>query len=334
MNMGTVNVDSVSAVSQANRTKTVSRSANVNYSFVNRLVGSNLDEDHKKNLLLELTGKHKTMVEGVAFMLRHRNIKFNDFDRAMTLLNQANNSYSLTAVEAALQTQINVIRDMNPELISQEDKGLCLYTLQNMIFALSDYHLKNGKENNYVPKILQDQYQMLLKGSVAKLDWESLSDSVYTSEYMQPNHPTLGKWKFLDDKLIKKNMDQMLRYQSMHDETLINSLYSNNNKTFDLNAEIVNWGNVELIKANDEEINQILESALTKFNAENAKNNVSEIFNLVKNSLTEKSVEKNLSNYPSLQKITVNVMQRIVEVGSQQQRKMIMKQNQQAERSL
>lgn len=332
MNMGTINANSVSTVNQVNRTKPVSRTAN--YSFVNHLVGSNLEENHKKNLLLELTGKHKTMVEGVAFMLKHRSLKFNDFDRAMSLLNQANNSYSLTAVEAALQTQINVIRDMSTSVISQENKSLCLYTLQNMIFALSDYHLKNGKENDYVPKILQDQYQMLLKGSVAKLDWEQLNESVYSSEYKQADHPTLGKWKFLDDKLIKKNMDQMLRYQSMNDETLINRLYANSDKSFDLDAEIINWGNVELIQANDDEINQILESALTKFNAENAKNNINEIFNLVKNSLTEKSIEKNLSNYPSLQKITSTVMQRIVEVGSQQQHKTMMKQNQQAERSL
>lgn len=338
MNTGAVNVNSATAEMNYLDHKR-------NYNLSNHITSTNLNESSKKDLLLELTGKHKTMVEGAVFMLKNETLKFDDFERALSLLNRANNAYSLTAVEAALQTQIDAIRNLNESVMSKDNKSLCLYTLQNMIFALSDYHLKNGKENDYVPKILQDQYQMLLKGSVNNLDWDKLNQSVYTNQFNNEANPTLAKWKFLDDKLVKRNMENMVRYQSIHDETLVKdfSTVKVEKATTNVNQGVVSWGTVELTKTTDAEINQVLNRALEKFNAKNLKSNVHELFNFVKDALTSQNSYENLSNYPVLHQVVALAMHRIVEIGNDQQKKTMMQQtvptninyqNQAEERSL
>ena len=335
MNMGTVNVNSAQMVYQWNRSaETV---VNHDDDLSRHIDNTQLNENSKKELLLELTGKRRTMLEGAVFMMKNK-AQFADLNRALELLNAANNSYSLAAVEAALQTQIDVVCEMksaasenDKALLTENDKALCLYTLQNMIFALSDYNLKNGKANDYVPQILQDQYQMLLKGSMQNLNWDKLNDSVYTMSFEGNQNPTLAKWKFLDKRMIKQNMNSM--YQSAHNEAAVENLRGDNDTTMKAEQGVVNWGTVEVNKTSDAEINKILNWALIKFDSKTLKNNLPELFNFVKGAVVAQN-DANEVNYPILHEVSMAAMRRIVEIGNNQQKRAMMGQTQMEEKSL
>ncbi len=291
---------------------------------------------NKSELLVKLTGKRKTMLEGAVFMLNNKAMQFGDFDRALALLNNANNSYSLSAVEAALQTQIDFVRNTNTPELTPENKTLCLYTLQNMIFALSDFHLENGKENDYMPKILKDQYQMLLKGSAFNLDWDGLYNSSYSAPVHDGTNPTLAEWKFLDNDKIKNNMDNMAHYQAVHDESLLNDMRpakdeQQNEKSTD---SVKAWGTVELSKTSDAEVNRILNYAMREFNSKNLKDNLPEFFNFVKESLIAHSTNAEEVNYQVLHEVVLSAMHKIVNLGQEQQKKTIMENQNAEERSL
>lgn len=328
--MGTYNAQSAEMVYAWNHSATTVNNPNVkrNYDLNNHVMESKLP--NKNELLVKLTGKRKTMLEGAVFMLGNKAMQFGDLDRALALLNTANNSYSLSAVEAALQTQIDVVRNTNTPELTQENKTLCLYTLQNMIFALSDYHLENGKENDYMPKILQDQYQMLLKGSSFNLDWDNLYNSAYSTQAHDGTNPTLAEWKFLDNDKIKSNMENMAHYQAVHDESYLNDMRgAKTEQQKDQNADNVkSWGTVELSKTSDAEVNRILNYAMREFNSKNLKDNLPEFFNFVKESLVAHSANAEDVNYQVLHEVVLSAMHKIVNLGHEQQKKSMMENNQ------
>lgn len=328
------NVRSAEAVYAWNHSAEVINNAKYkrDYNLNNHVNESNLNAENKNDLLLKLTGKRKTMLEGAVFM-KNKGAQFANFERALTLLKSANNAYSLTAVEAALQTQIDAIREMKTPEMTLENKTLCLYTLQNMIFALSDFHLSNGKENDFMPKVLQDQYQMLLKGSNVDLEWDKMYDSVYSTEYHDKNNPTLAEWKFLDDKLIQNNLKNLASYQAVHDETLLSDM-AQEKKVEHQQDKGTNgvkfWGTVELNRISDVEINRILNEAMKQFNSKNLKDNLKDFFNFVKDSLVEQNVGEEEVNYRILHEVVLSVMQQIVEIGNDQQKKSMLEQSQAA----
>lgn len=290
------------------------------YDLYNHISNSNLTGMRKTELLIDLTGKRRTMLEGSAFMLKHPTLRFDDFERALEILNRANSASSLGFVEAALQVQIDAIRRMKAVDLSQEQKSLCLYTLQNMIFALSDFHLAKDKKNDYVPRILQDQYQMLLKGSQMNMDWNILNDSSYSTQYSNFMNPTLLNWKFLDLDLIKKNMKDLSRYQTAGNDAI------KNQSTVKNNHEITSWGMHELNLVSSEKLNQILSEALTKFDSNHLSNNVHEFFNFVKDALESQNKDAGEIDYRVLHEIVLATMQRIVEIGNDQQKKALFQQ--------
>ncbi|MCM1404124.1 MAG: hypothetical protein NC133_01260 [Prevotella sp.] len=334
--MVTNNVRSAEMVYAWNHSAEVVNNPNVkrNYDLNQHVMNSKLP--NKNEILVNLTGKRKTMLEGAVFMLNNQAMPFPDLERALSLLNTANNAYSLGAVEAALQTQIDTIRNTNTPGLTAENKTLCLFTLQNMIFALSDYQLKNGKENDYVPKILQDQYQMLLKGSSFNLDWDGLYDSAYSTPVHDGSNPTLANWKFLDNDKIKSNMENLAHYQAVHDETYLNEMRPTkaepqNENRFDGPSS---WGTVELNATTDAEVNRILNCAMHEFNAKNLKDNLPDFFNFVKESLVSLSNKPEDVNYRVLHEVVVSAMHKIVNLGHEQQKKSMMEQQATEERSL
>ena len=291
--------------------------------------------NNKNELLLKLTGKRRTMLEGAVFMLKNKSLQFSDFERALARLDMVNNSHGLGAVESALQTQIEVVRDMNTPEMTPEKKTLCLYTLQNMIFGLSDFQLKNNKENDYVPKILQDQYQMLLKGSEEGLDWEKLNDSTYTTEYRDYKNPTLAKFKFLDNRLIKKNLENMVRLHSSTEENALSDLREQPYDAFYDDTDItsmdgqINYGLLDIQRTTDKDVAKILNKVMLKFNKEDLRHDTTSFFNFLKLSLGQDlDPEKNVI----FQKTVVTFMHLTVEFGHKIQNKNAMQQ--QEERTL
>ena len=303
-----------------------------NFNLVDRIESSTLKPQDKTELLINLTGKRKTMLEGAVFMLKNAAIKFDDFERALALLNGAENASSLELVESALQKQIDVIRRMSDDDLTSENKSLCLYTLQNMIFALSDFRLGKNQVNDFVPKILQDQYQMLMKGSALNMDWDSLNESTYSTEYSDFNNPTLAQWKFLDTILIQRNLENMAGSQTGADNTTNFELNAVQKKTtVQVNNDgTVSWGVFELKTATDEQINNLLNGALAKFDATDLKQNLLAIFNLVDASNQSGSTADN----NVLHKTVLASMQRIVEIGSNQQKKTLLSENNQTTSNL
>lgn len=294
-------------------------------SWFNRLNNSSLSARKRTDLLIELTSKSDTIREGTTYMLRNSKIKFDDFEHALALLKSANNSYSLGMVETALQSQIEVVQKMSNVDMPREKKSLCLYTLQNMIFALGDLHLKNGEKNDYVPRILQDLSQMMLKGSALGMEWDVLQDSVYSSDYYDLNNPTLAEWKFLDLNLIQKNMKEFAQYQSTsHDVTKQRVVQGGNGISAKGNTNVVTWGLVELAKTSHVDINRILNNALLKFDAKQLKTNLPEFFNFVRDSLEAQTQGNSEIDYRILNEMAVAAMHRIVDFGNEQQKRMMM----------
>ena len=292
-----------------------------------RLNNSGLSTRKRTDLLIELTGKSDTIREGTAYMLRNPKIKFDDFEHALAMLKNANNSYSLGRVETALQTQIEVIQKMSHVDMPREKKALCLYTLQNMIFALGDLDLKNDKKNDYVPHILQDLSQMTLKGSELGMEWDTLLDSVYSSDYYDLNNSTLAEWKFLDLNLIQKNMKEFAQFQVNREQMIKQKFRQNNTETsVKSNTSVITWGLVELAKTSHVDINRILNSALVKFDAKQLKTNLPEFYNFVRDSLEEQTHGAAEIDYRILNEMAVAAMHRIVDFGSEQQKRMMMAQ--------
>lgn len=292
-----------------------------NFNLVDRIESSTLTPQDKTELLINLTGKRRTLLEGAVFMLKNATIKFDDFERALALLNSANNAGSLSFVEAALQKQIDVIRRMDDMDLTPENKALCLYTLQNMIFALSDFHLGKNQVNDFVPRILQDQYQMLMKGSALNVNWDALNDSTYSAEYCDANNPTLAQWKFLDSNLIQRNMENMSN-SSVGDDNSINTKLNlaKRKQVVQVNDDgVISWGTFELESTDDEEINNLLNQALAKFDTTDLKQDLLTIFNIVDDATTQSNQSEAIHGI--LHKVVLNSMQRIVEIGNNQQKK-------------
>lgn len=295
-------------------TEAINLSRNAKQDWVSLANSVQLTARRRAELLIELAAKKRTIVQGGLFMLDHKKLKFDDFDRALQLLNRAKTPYDLGAVETALQTQIDVILRMADNVdLTIEEKSLCLYALQNMIFGLSDYQLPNERENDFVPKILQDHAQVILKGTSKGMDWNELNDYCYTEKYQDLNNPVLAQFKFLDfnrikelDKIVAQNHTVAVR-QEKHN-------------TIQSNAGVITWGILEFEKTAHVDVNKILNQALARFDTIDLKNHPENLFNFVKDSVEAQNKNPEVVNYQILHEIAVAAMHRIVEIGRGLQR--------------
>lgn len=297
-------------------TDAINQSRN-NSDWVNQINNVHLSARQKTELLIELAAKKRTIINGGLFMQNHKTLNFDDFDRALELLNRAKTAYDLGAVESALQSQIEVILRMADDVdLTVEEKSLCLYALQNMIFGLPDYELPHERVNDYTPKILQDHAQVILKGTSKGMDWNDLNDYCYTEKYQDSNNPVLAKFKFLDLNLVKE-LDKIVTQknttvatQRRHEAP--NAIQSKNG--------MITWDILEFEKNSQVNVDKILNDARAKFDAIDLRNNISDLFNFVSESVTSQNKNPEAINYQVLHEITVAAMYRIVEIGSERQR--------------
>ena len=306
---------------------------------------TDLSARQKTELLIELSAKQKTIVNGGLAMMKHPKLSFDDFNHALVLFNrvkkmierrqikdQIDLGYYLGPVEVALQKQINVIQMMSDVDLSKEQKSLCLYSLQNMILGLGFMGLQQGVNNSYVPRLAQDQYQMLIKGHNQGWDWDTLNDSCYSHQYRDLSNPVLADFNFLDLHLIEKNNKMIAQNQS---PALTQKVKDQPNpNTITPNARVKTWGMLDFERATDVEINKILNQALIMFDKSNLQNNLPALFNFVKDSVISQSKDIDAVDYGVLHEIVVAAMHRIVEIGSEQQRKLVEQQQNAEGRSL
>lgn len=314
------------------------------YNMINHIVTSSLDAEAKNNLLLSSSGKQSTMREGKAFLVNHPVLK-KDFGKALLKLRDAKNYESLGAVELEYQKQIDMICDMKETEITKEKKTLCLYTLQNLIFGLKDHKIEGEKTNTYTPKIAQDHYQMLLKGSSEGLDWDKLNSSVYTNEFQDESNPTLANWKFLDARLIRSNMDKINDKTNRFSSSPLNDSHffeevqptpaEQNNLYHDDKGLVQCWDKVETYKTDNSTIAKHLSKLHTSYNKINNFSDITNqdwdskeastkravgiqnLYNFVKSSVT---TEKNPEvDHSKLDSIVKGLLRLGVEIGHQQQ---------------
>lgn len=304
-----------------NMTETINQSRGINHQtqWVDVFNRVELSTRRKTELLIELSQKHKTIIQGGLFMQNHvlpdgSVLKFDDYDRGIELLNRAKNEYDLAAVEAAFQAQIEVILRMAG--LTTEEKSSCLYTLQNLIFGLSDWELPNERENHYTPKILQDQAQVILKGTNKGMDFNELSEYCFTEQYQDQNNPLLAKFKFLDLNRIKE-LEKIVA--SSHTTLNMNDKMQQATQS---NVDFMTWDMLEFEKNAEVNISKVLNQARASFAATDLRTNFADFFRYVKNTVAKESKNPEAIDYQGLHEITIAAMHRTVDLGYDLQRKM------------
>ncbi len=290
-----------------------------NNQWIKHLIAVNLREQKKNDLFQLLQNRKVTCDTAFAFIQReakdNNDKDFFDFGLALRLLRNAS-PVELSKVELVLQRQIDTIRKIDDKKLDNDAKSRCIYALQNLIFSLSDRKFSNGKKNDFVPKILQDYHQMMLKGSTLGLDWDELSQSAYSDKYYVLEEP---KWRFLDANLIKSKMDELAHYQAPVKEESKNT----ESKTpFRVIGGKVFWGDEnEIPSFTDQEINQVLSCALTEFDVKDLKKHLPEFFNFVSETGKALNIVSEEIGYPEIHELVLATMHRMVEIGNNQQRK-------------
>ena len=288
--------------------------------WINYLRSSNLSEEKKIELFQIYQNRQETINQAWVFMKAHP--EFDDLQKASQLLNNAKCPSALGLVEVTLQRQIDKISKMSN--LNNDDKSRCLYTLQNLILRLNKKKFENGQKNDFMPKILQDYFQMTLKASMLGLKYD---DKAYSNEY----HVANEDWRFLDLNLIRENMKYLSGLRAKVDVSHQQNTPKISQPNVDENGDSVFDYKVEKIKVQTEGINQILSDVLTKFDPQYLKNHLPEFFNFVKDSLNQKAGEV---DYPVLHKAVLAIMHRVVEIGNEQQKIAMMQSNKQTGRSL
>ena len=297
-------------------TEAINQSRN-NSDWVNQINNVHLSARRKTELLIELAAKKRTIVNGGLFMQNHKTVDFDDYDHALELLDRAKTAYDLGAVETALQSQIeSILRMADGVDLTVEEKSLCLYALQDMIFGLSDHELPHERVNDYTPKILQDHAQVILKGTSKGMDWNYLNDYCYTEKYQDPSNPVLSQFKFLDLNLIKE-LDKIVTQKNT---TVATQRVHEAPNAIQCKNGMITWDILEFEKNSQVNVDKILNDARAKFDAIDLRNHVSDLFNFVKDSVKKQNQKPEAINHQVLYEITVAAMYRIVEIGSERQR--------------
>lgn len=185
--------------------------------------GTNL---RQQDALTKLVNAEPFLMNGVENLVNDR-LVFDALNRATTALANAKNSDNLQAAEAGFQTTINEIRQISQNknsYISNDKASQYIFTLQNLIFCLSDWQFENGKENNYVPLLTRKMNQMLMQASETGLDPAAMRDYCYSNVYQNKTRPELADFQFLDDQKMDAVLSDFRQYQLTKDNNILNNL--------------------------------------------------------------------------------------------------------------
>ena len=172
--------------------------------------------ENKSYILEQLSAKNPRLLTGVQTILHDDNV-FKRFESALVFLSNAEDTSWLLKTEAALQTTINEVIDLNhrdAQKMNDAKAALYISTLQDLIFCLSNWQLKNDKENNYVPEISRKYNEVLMEGTKHGLDPELINNLCFSKEYKNKNNddPYLANFEFLDESRIKNTKQKILQY--------------------------------------------------------------------------------------------------------------------------
>ncbi len=184
--------------------------------------------DAKQLAVSRITGRRRTIMQAAVFMMKSGLNKheapflefnegkdvvtvheFSSFKKALDYLTKARDSSALERVEYELQKEINTIREKEHSATNKKRLSMCLYALQNMILALSDYQFENGVENNFVPELITDQYKLMQLAAEKGYSWDSIKQTIHVPKYSEQLTEELSDWQFIDKKAIQNNFEDI-----------------------------------------------------------------------------------------------------------------------------
>lgn len=208
--------NSAAAVGMWNQTADVviDRKAEREYDFMKHIIRQeDIETKQKVDMMVKLSGQKKTLLKGSSFMINNKRHHFEEFEKALKALKlcETKNPETLAKVEELLQRQATAILNMNSNVLTEEEKSLCLYTIHNEILGLGKYPLTKSK-NDYVPKLIRDRDDIYAKADEKGLNPDKIKNYIYDKSHRVPSDPTLKDWDFLDLRKI----DELKYTLSLH----------------------------------------------------------------------------------------------------------------------
>lgn len=305
--------------------------------------------DAKQLAVSRITGRRRTIMQAAVFMLKSgvNNfeapfLEFNEgkglntvhefkhLKTALDYLTKANDSSALERVEYELQEEINKIREKESSVTNKKRFAMCLYALQNMIFGLTDYQFKTGVENNFVPKLITDQYELMQVAAEKRYTWDMIKQTIYVPKYSEELTEELSDWQFIDKKAIENNLkdikeDNYQRYDLSFKDKMFYDEEHGYRYHWD-KASISTISEEEYQKYQADVIKEFGETILTSGGEGKQLQNFREIYNFIKgklypdqarNKTKAEIIEENNNptfpvNYPTLNKTAEEFVEKLI----------------------
>ncbi len=274
----------------------------------------NLQND-KQALLTTLAGKEPKLKEGINALLNDK-LRFDSLDRAVTNLKNAQNETNLGSVEAALQTAMTRIRELNEtnkKDIDDEKASLYLYTLQNLTQCLGSWQFENGNENHYTPQITKKFNTVMAQAGVMGLDMAVMQKKCSAHQYKVADDPYLADFELLDSNKMDILLSNMERTKSgvissLDKQAIIEDLNSPEKEI--KNGEI-DHGVVEMHDAQEKDLDRLIEEMTARWGAQRMNlgfinGNLNDFYNMVGISTNHRDLE-------SIRKFASAIVQRLAE---------------------
>ena len=221
-----------------------------------------MEQNDQQALLNTLAGKEPKLREGINAILSDK-LRFDSLDRAITNLKNAQNDTNLGSVEAALQTAMTRIRELNETNksdIPDEKATLYLYTLQNLTQCLGTWQFNNGNENHYTPQIIKKYNTLMTQSAAMGLDTAVINDKCFAHQYQVANDPYLAKFELLDHNKMDVMLNGIERIQNgqllaMDKQAIKDDLNAPEKET---NNGEIDHGAVELRAIKEQNLDQLI----------------------------------------------------------------------------
>ena len=275
----------------------------------------NLQQNDKKAVLTTLAAKEPKLKEGINAILNDQ-LVFDSLDRAVTNLVNAKNDANLNSVEAALESTITRVRELNEskkEYMDDKKASLYLYTLRNLTSCLGDWQFENGTKNEYVPQITKKFTKVMVMAGQIGADTKVIEQKCSAHQYKVASDPYLADFELLDHAKMDTLLQGMQRYQDFRTSDIMEDL--NTPEKPIVNGEI-DHGMVELHEVKEKDLDRLIADMTQRFGEEKMalgyiKGHLNEFYNMV-------GMCTNHSDLESIQKFTTEIVKRLWERQKEQ----------------
>ena len=275
----------------------------------------NLQQNDKQAVLTTLAAKEPKLKEGINAILNDQ-LVFDSLDRAVVNLVNAKNDGNLNSVEAALESTITRVRELNEskkEHMSDEKAALYLYTLRNLTTCLSDWQFENGNQNQYVPQIKKKFNMVVTQAGAIGLDTNVISEKCYAHQYKVASDPYLADFELLDHSKMDILLQGIQRYQDTHGWEIKEDL---NTPEKPVVNGTIDHGMVELHAVKERDLDRLIEDMTLRFGAQRValgyiNGHLNEFYHMI-------GVCTNRYDMESIQKFATEIVKRLWERQKEQ----------------